>query len=208
VIHETSPGFRVRRSAWCCAAVLAVASTPLAAATVQDLRISGQWVLDRAASDDFDRKLKKLIDTEREHMRPRHRRNESEVERAVALPDEPLEPADRIRTRLEEAYRPPAALQISLGSAQVTMQAGTEPTRVFNLDETVVRIDSSGTSEVTARWSGSTLVLRSRYTDHAQRTEQFVLDRDGTLMHVTLTVNDPGSGKLELKSTYRRGEVL
>jgi hypothetical protein len=192
----------------CCAVLMLTGiSGALAATTSADQRISGHWVLDAAASDDFDGKLTKLIEVARERMRPRKTRNRTELETALTLPEDlPAEAPDRIRTRLDELLRPAVTLNIGVRDAQVEILADAGPARVFNLDETVVRMDSSGTAEISTRWSGAALVLSSRYTHHAQRTQQFAVNRAGDVLKVSLVVNDPSTGKLELTSVYRRKE--
>lgn len=198
----------IRSAALCCAALLlAGTENAAAAANPAEARINGRWVLDAAASDDFDRKLTKLIEAARERMRPRKTRNRAELETALTLPEDlPAEAPDRIRTRLDEMLRPATTLDIDVHDAQVEILADAGPARVFNLDQTVVRMDASGTAEINTRWSGAALVLSSRYTHHAQRTQQFTVNRAGDLLKVSLVVNDPSTGKLELTSAYRRKE--
>jgi hypothetical protein len=192
--------------AMCCAALVLAGTGDVLAATAQpDARINGQWVLDTAASDNFDSKLTQLIETARERMRPRKIRDRSERETALTLPEDlPAEAPDRIRGRLDEMLRPAVTLGIAAHDTQIEVLADAGPARVFNLDQSVVRMDSSGTAEISTRWSGATLVLSSRYTHHAQRTQQFTVNRGGELLKVSLIVNDPSTGKLELNSVYRR----
>jgi hypothetical protein len=197
---------RIRNIALHCTALMLASAAGVLAATAQpDTRINGQWVLDTAASDNFDGKLTQLIESARERMRPRKTRDRSERETALTLPEDlPAEAPDRIRSRLDEMLRPAVTLGIAAHDAQIEMLADAGPTRVINLDQVVVRMDSSGTAEINAHWSGTMLVLSSRYTHHAQRTQQFTVNRSGDLLKVSLLVNDPSTGKLELTSIYRR----
>src|SRR5258706_13076542 len=103
----------------CAWGTLAPNPPPLGAA------LAGQWRQDRAASDDFEAKLKSLVETQRRRMMPRHGAAGAAGSRPggdgsrdpggggdstpdgiyplIIPPDEP----DKVRTRLGDELRPP-----------------------------------------------------------------------------------------------------
>lgn len=187
------------------AAQCAVSALALAAAGGGDLRLAGHWQLERAASDDFDAKLANYARQARAKWRPPGMRRARDSRQVEPLPDElPPETADEMRDRMGDTLRPADDLQIEVYGKEVLIVADKGPTRTFTAGETVLRMDTSGTAEISTTWSGSTLTMHSKYTERARRTQQYTIDRNGDLLHVVLQVSDQMSGKLELKSTYRR----
>ena len=78
------------------------------------------------------------------------------------------------------------------------------PERRYNLQETVTRMDLSGTSTLRTSWTGTGLQVESRYTNRARSTQRYTLDRTGAVLTVSLELNEPVSGKLQVRSVYRR----
>jgi hypothetical protein len=188
-------------AAQCAVGALAVA----ASGTGGDGRLAGHWQLERAASDDFDAKLATYARQARAKWRPRGMRRPLDTNQVEPLPDElPPETADEMRDRMGETLRPADDLQIEVRGNEVLIVADKGPTRTFNPGETVLRMDTSGTAEISTTWSGPTLTMRSKYMERARRVQQYTIDRNGDLLHVVLQVDDQMTGKLELKSTYRR----
>jgi hypothetical protein len=189
-------------AAQCALGTLAVA----ASGSAGDARLGGHWQLERSASDDFDAKLATYAREARAKWRPPGGRRQSERDHVVEpLPDElPPETADEMRDRMGETLRPAEHLQIEVHDHEVQIVADKGPTRNFTPGETVLRMDTSGTAEVSTVWSGTVLTVRSKYMERARRVQQYSMDKNGELLHVTLQINDQMSGKLELKSTYRR----
>lgn len=184
----------------------AAGALALAAPAGGDMRLAGHWQLDRPASDDFDAKLGAYARQARAKWRPRGmRRQQPDSYQVDPLPDElPPETADEMRDRMGDTLRPAEDLQIEVHGNEVQIIADKGPTRSFTPGETVLRMDTSGTAEISTTWAGPTLSMRSKYMERARRVQQYTLDRSGDVLHVVLQVTDQMSGKLELKSTYRR----
>lgn len=171
------------------------------AAAATDLRIAGHWVRDAAASDNFEGKLAKLMQQRQRRFRPAPPVNNDLP--PLVMPVE--EGFDRTRLQLRETLKPADDLRLSFNGTAFEVLADDQPMRTLVLGQPVTRLDATGSSEVTAGWSGSTLEIRSRYARGATRTHRYVLDRSGELLQVTLAVSDPEIGKFELRSTYRLG---
>lgn len=177
----------------------------LAASAGGDMHLAGHWQLERSASDNFEAKLADYARQARAKWRQPGMRGRPDSKQVEPLPEElPPETADEMRDRMGETLRPADDLQIEVRGNEVRLVADKGPMRTFIPGETLLRMDTSGTAEISTTWSGSTLTMRSKYMERARRTQQYTLDRNGDLLHVVLQVTDPMSGKLELKSTYRR----
>ncbi len=198
----------VQRRARLCVAIVCAAGVAIAAAApAADVRISGDWVLDAAASDNFDTQVNGYIGASQKKERDRRRRPRmmDDVERIAGSPDDvPLEATDRTRQRLEEAFRPAAQLHIELHGDTLALRGDTMPARNYTLEQTATRMDSNGTATIGARWSGGALVIRAKFTNRAVHTQQLSLDRTGNTLKVLLQVKDPMAVPLQVASTYRR----
>ena len=211
--------FRTTLSGLLAAVLLLSAAAPARAAGKTDPRLDGVWQIDAAASDDFDARLQTMA----EQLRARRGGRRSgagdggtgrQADRGAAdgadyglpgLTDElPPESRDELRERLGETFRPPARLRIETLGDEIVMRGDTPPERRFRLLETVTRMDISGTSTISTRWSGAVLQVDSRYTNRSRSQWRYAVDRSGSVLNVTLQFSDGGLGKLELHSTYRR----
>ena len=193
---------RHRRQSWAAIALLAVAAALPAA--IGDPRLAGRWQLDPELSDDFAVRLGAVL-AERQQREQRRRPRSMAPLEVAALPDmAPPEAPDRQRDRMLETLQPARELGIRLAGQSLEMQGDANPVRSYALGQNITRMDSSGTATVTASWSGAALVIRSKYTHREQRLQQYAVDRSGDTLHVTLQLNDPQLGKLQLQSTYHR----
>jgi hypothetical protein len=178
--------------------------------------MAGNWQQDRASSDDFDRKLGPLLENQRRRMQPRHgsagvagaRRGggerdgagTDELDALVMPPEEP----NKVRARLTDDLRPPAALHITLAAEAVEITADAEPARRYLPGQSVSRIDTSGAATVSCGWDQRAFVIRARYTNRAARDWRYEVEPTGGLLRVTFNAEDPEFGKLTLLTRYRR----
>jgi hypothetical protein len=189
-------------------------SAPTLAAAKADPRLDGSWQIDTVASDNFDAKLQRMAEELR--AKRRNRRGAPggggpggaggyEPGTVPGLADElPPESRDELGDRLGETFRPPSRLHIETHGDEIVMRGDAPPERRFRLLETVTRMDTSGTSTISTRWSAATLLVESRYTNRSRSQVRYGVDRTGALLNVTLQLSDTIGGKLELHSTYRR----
>ena len=202
--------------------LLASAGTaPTLAASKADTRLDGTWQIDPNASDDFDSRLQAMAERMRARRGSRRSTAGSDgpgrgADRGGAdgaadyglIPggneELPPESRDELRDRLGETFRPPQRLRIETVGDEIVMRGDAPPERRFRLLETVTRMDVSGTSTISTRWSGAALQVDSRYTNRSRSQWRYAVDRTGAVLNVTLQYADGGGGKLELHSLYRR----
>jgi hypothetical protein len=222
--HRFAAGGRLLRAAvvllaaWAVGGCGSLATLPPPAGAA----LAGQWQRDGDASDNFEAKLKPLLETQRRRMLPRHgaaggRRGggDSSGDRdsggdvnvpgseAYALIVPPEDP-DKVRTRLGDELRPPAALLIAVDADAVAIGPDAEPTRRFLPGQTVSRIDSSGAANVDSGWEQRAFVIRAHYTNRSERSWRYEVE-DGThLLHVSFEANSPEFGRFTLQTRYRR----
>lgn len=214
-------GGRSLRAAWVLLAALAagacgtLATVPPPAGAA----LAGQWQQDSAASDNFEAKLKPLLETQRRRMLPRHgaageRRGGGSGDRdsgdvnipgseAYALIVPPEEP-DKVRSRLGDELRPPAALLIAIDGEALEIRPDSEPSRRFLPDQTVSRIDSSGAANVESGWDQQAFVIRAHYTNRSERSWRYELESGSNLLRVSFEANAPEFGHFALQTRYRR----
>jgi hypothetical protein len=199
--------------------LLAFAASPAARAEPRaDMRLAGDWQLDTRASDNFDELLGKRAEALRLKRNARHGGmrgggpggpdgGDAGVD-AHGVPmltnEPPPESRDELRERLGETYRPPEHLQIRADDDEVRMLGDTAPERIYNLQETVTRMDLSGTASLRSSWTGNGLQVESRYTNRSHSTQRFVVDRSGSVLNVSLELTEPIGGKLQVHSVYHR----
>jgi hypothetical protein len=174
--------------------------------------LAGHWALDVAVSDDFDAAVTRMLVQHQKRARARRHRQEfgadgGEIAAAgpqdvPGFPPVPDEAPDRVRSRLEEALRPPAMLSIELGAGTVSLRANEEPARHYYPGQRVGRIDVEGAARQDAGWSGAVFVVQQKYVSGARREQRYAI-QDGALI-VALEYEDPYSGELALRSVYRR----
>lgn len=201
------------------ATLLLCITTPAQAAGKADPRLDGDWQLDASASDDFEAKLATLAEALRAKQRNRRRAMDAagnpggpggygamdEFGQVPGLMQEPpSETHDELRERLGETYRPPSRLLIRSRDGEIGMLGDAPPPRRYSLDETVTRMDVSGTATLSTSWSGTSLVVAARYTNRLRSEQRYSVDKTGGVLNVTLQLIDPIAGKLQLRSTYRR----
>jgi hypothetical protein len=174
-----------------------------------DNRLTGSWRLDATASDNFEAQLTtylaQVAKLQRRPERRRDRRPPTEAEAAASLGDEiPDEPMDAQRTRLADALRPAQSLAIAFTGSVVALSADGESARSMPLDETMIRIDASGSAQVVAHAASGALTVSHRYLGSTRQTQQYLLQDQGTTLQVTLTYYERSNNKLTVRSLYRR----
>lgn len=195
------------------AGLLAAACSSLAPEPARPSDLSGRWALDPAASGDFDAAVTRMLAEHQKRMRKTQRQrlvgpDGSEIapgpDAAPGFQPVPDEPPERVRRRLNEALRPPAVLLIEVGPGTVSLKPDDEPPRVFYPGQRVGRIDTGGSAQVDAGWSGPTFVVQQKYVSGALREQRYTLQSQGKELLVSLKYTDPFSGSFELQSLYRR----
>jgi hypothetical protein len=201
-----------------------VAALPARADNRPVPQLDGDWQLDAAASDSFDEQLAKVAETMRAKMKARRGSGggmrggfpgrgpdgQGGVDAngvPMLMNEPPPESRDELGERLSETFRPPRHLQIRSDEGEVRMLGDAPPERRYNLQETVTRMDLSGTSTLRTTWTGSGLLVDSRYTNRSHSVTRYTLDRAGAVLTVSLELTEPISGKLQLRSVYRRVEA-
>ncbi len=187
--------------------------------------LAGQWQQDSAASDNFEAKLTPLLENQRHRMLPRHgavgtsgaRRGggrssgdrdangngDTASEEAYALMVPPEDP-DKVRSRLGDELRPPAALLIAIDADALQMTPDAEPMRRFLPGQSISRIDSSGAAIVDSGWDQRAFVIRAHYTNRSERSWRYELEAGTGLLRVSFEANAPEFGRFTLQTRYRR----
>lgn len=176
---------------------------PPAAAT-----LTGNWRVDPANSDDFDRKLATLLQQVHRHQQPRPPMagpptagaGPAEIDPLVMPPEDP----EKLRARLGDDLRPAAALRIALSGDGVEITRDTEPTRRFVPTQSVSRIDTSGAARLECGWDQGAFVILAKYTNRGSRSWRLEHDAASDSLRVTFEANNSEYGHLELHTLYRR----
>jgi hypothetical protein len=202
-IPRLAPAAAGKIASWCCFGVL-LSATALAA-TAPAARIAGDWVLDETASGNFDAAVAAYMADSVQRLKQRRVRRFDVVEQIAGPTDEvPPEEGARTRERLVEAFKPAASFKLSVNGQALSIVGDDGQSRSYNLEESATRMDSSGISTITARWTGAALLIRSKFTNKALHLQQLTPDKSGAVLKVTLQVKDPASAQLQLTSVYRR----
>ena len=193
--------------------------------------LSGQWQLDRTASDDADAKISQAIEQAESKLRKRladagfsqyeqnnsngaghrARRGGSASSDSAELNGEEFSQTGYIgpdfvelRRNLHQVLGSPQSLTIDVKSDDVRLAADNGPPRDYPSDDEFTRIDEYGTARIDTSWTGLTFNLRARYSSKATMSESYTADdRAGTLT-VMRHLSDPVVGKLSVRSVYRR----
>jgi hypothetical protein len=200
----------------CACTTLATNPPPLATA------LAGQWQQDSAASDNFETKLKSLLETQRRRMLPRrgtaeaagNRRGGDNSGDSGTSGDStrdgiyplliPPEDPDKVRTRLGDELRPPGALAIAINGEALELTPDAEPPRRFLPGQDVSRMDSSGTAILDSGWDQGAFVIRARYTNNSTRSWRYEVEAASGLLRVNFDANAPEFGRISLQTRYRR----
>lgn len=170
--------------------------------------MAGEWRVDTANSDDFDRKLMPLLEQVHRHELPRSAPAGQGAAGSAAIAINPLamppEDLDKLRTRLADDLRPATALRIALIDERVEISRDSDPVRQFVPGQSVSRIDSSGTARVESGWDQGAFVIRAHYTNRAARSWRFEHDTASDTLRLTFTANNSEFGHLSLQTLYRR----
>jgi hypothetical protein len=170
--------------------------------------MAGNWRVDAASSDDFDRKLAPLLQQVHRHEQPRPPMEgppatgtgQGRIDPLVMPPEEP----DKLRSRLGDDLRPAAALRIALLGDGVEITRDAEPTREFRPSQSVSRIDTSGAARLECGWDQGAFVIHAKYTTRGSRSWRLEHDAASDTLRVTFDSNNPEYGHLELHTLYRR----
>jgi hypothetical protein len=166
--------------------------------------ITGDWVIDPAASDDFDALLKQAIAAQDQKMRKRMRAplvGEHEVPPLGLLP--PEEP-ELVNQRLAEQLRPASTLKLGWLDGTLQISGDGEPARSFFPGRSASRIDVAGTGQISAGWDGDRFVVRTKYAGSELRLQGFGIDPASGRLVVTLSVKSDTLNKLDVTTRYRR----
>ena len=222
--HRFAAGGRLFRAtvvllaAWAVGSCGTLATVPPPAGAA----LAGQWQQDSDASENFEARLKPLLETQRRRMLPRHvaagsRRGGGDTSgdrdsggdvnipgsEAYALVVPPEDP-DKVRSRLGDELRPPAALLIAVDNDALEITRDAEPMRRFLPGQDVSRIDSSGAANVGSGWDQRAFVIRAHYTDRSERSWRYELEAGTHLLRVSFEANAPEFGRFTLQTRYRR----
>ena len=183
--------------------------------------LAGNWQLDARSSDDFDRKLGPLLEIQRHRMQPRRgamgsgatRRGGGGGEgdegggaegREIDVLTMPPEEPDKVRARLADDLRPPAALRIGIDGEALEITAEGEPTRRYQPGQDISRLDTSGALTVASGWDQRAFVIRARYTNKSTRIWHYEIEPATGMLRLNFEANDAEFGKLTLQTHYRR----
>lgn len=169
--------------------------------------MAGDWRVDAASSDDFDRKLVPLLQQARMHDQPRGAPGGGQPGTTTGTIEPlgmPTEDPEKLRSRLGDDLRPAAQLRIKLTDGGVEITRDTEPTRQFFPGQKVSRIDTSGAASVESGWDQRAFVIRAHYTTRGTRSWRLEHDAVTDTLRVTFQANNPEFGHLELHTLYRR----
>lgn len=190
---------------------LALLACVAAAATgTADARLAGNWRLDAAGSDDFGAQLARFVAASERDWQRRMRARERDLpppgqDTGIVLDDEaPPEPTDSLRMRLTEALQPPSQLTIALNDGSVDLDSAENGKRRLPLNEKMIRVDASGSAEITARLAGRSLTVDYRYLSRARQTQVYSVGSTADTLQTTVTYSERNGGKLVVKSLYRR----
>jgi hypothetical protein len=197
----------------------------------QSPRLSGQWQLDRTASDDADAKISEAIEQAESKLRKRlaeagfsqydqnsgngggHRARHggSGNSDSTELNGEEFSQTGFIgpdfaalRRNLHQALGSPQSLTIDVKPDAVRLAADNGPPRDYPSGDEFTRIDEYGTAHIDTSWSGPTFNLRARYSSKATMSESYTADDRTDTLTVMRHLTDPVVGKLSVRSVYRR----
>jgi hypothetical protein len=215
-----------------CAPLFAAGLTACETATTApaDTHVAGSWQLDKAASDDPEATISKIMSAAESKLHQRLARSGYGPEAAAgsssssgdSAPDAPDysfdTPGDRyggpgrvgpdfrgLRVRLRQALLPPTQLRLEVQGDLVTISADQLPARDYRLGERISRFDVYGAAIITATWAHDAFVIKSNYTSHASRSDTYQVDAATGALTLTQQITDPTVGRIILHSVYRRG---
>ena len=189
-----------------------------------DSHLSGDWQLDRSASDDPDASIAKAMNAAESKLRHRLAKygygpdQGTGPDNSADAPDYSFDtPGDRyggpglvgpdfrgLRARLRQALIPPRALHLDIQDEIVAIGADQLPPRAYRLGEKLSRFDEYGTAIITPTFSREQFVLKSNYTSHALRIDTYEVNPANGLLTLTEQFTDPIVGRIVLHSVYRR----
>jgi hypothetical protein len=211
-----------------CALSLGAASCTTTTAPL-DPHLTGQWQLDKSASDDANVKIEAAIDLAESKLRKRlsnagysqydqpqpngaHRSHGpgNDPSAGAGLNGEEFSQTgyigpdfNALRRNLQRVLGSPATLRIDVKPDDVRIAGDGNPPRDYPPDDNFTRIDEYGTARIDTKWSGVTFDLRSRYDNKATLTERYSADERAGTLTVMRHLVDPVAGKLTVRAVYR-----
>jgi hypothetical protein len=209
-----------------CALSLGTGSCTTTSSAPSDPHLTGQWRLDKSASDDADAKIEAAIDMAESKLRRRlanagfsqydqpnsaHRAhgggNDSNAG-AGLNGDEYSQTGyigpdfNALRRNLQRVLDSPTTLDIDVKPDDVRIAGDGNPARDYPPDDDFTRIDEYGAARISTRWSGITFNLRARYDSHATLTESYSANQRAGTLTVLRHLSDPVAGKLTVRAVY------
>jgi len=210
-----------------------ICSCATTSAPPQDVHLSGQWHLDKAASDDPEAKIEVAVDLAESKLRKklagagydqygsdsppvgnggrRSRGGAGGSGGGAALNGDEFTQTGFIapdyvdlHRRLKLVLNAPQVLTIDVQPDFVRLTGDDVPAREYPSDDQFTRMDEYGTARIDTKWSGPTFELRARYSSHASVTERYTADASASTLNVTRKLNDPEAGKISVHSVYRK----
>jgi hypothetical protein len=190
--------------------------------------LSGQWQLDKAASDDANAKISQAIDAAESKLRKRlsdagfsqydssggnggHRSHRGDSSGGPELNGDEFTQTGfiapdfaELRRNLRQVLGSPQSLTIEVKPDDVRLAGDNAPARDYPPDDEFTRIDEYGTARIDTSWTGMTFTLRARYSSKATVTESYTADERAGTLTVMRHLTDPVVGKLTVRAVYRR----
>jgi hypothetical protein len=211
-----------------CALSLGIASCTTNSSAPSDPHLTGQWQLDKSASDDANAKIEAAIDAAESKLRKRlanagfsqydqpsgPRRGHgpgNDTNSGAALNGEEYSQTgyigpdfNALRHNLQRILGSAKTLTIDVKPDDVRIAGDGGPPRDYPPDDSFTRIDEYGTARIDTSWKGATFDLRSRYDSKATLTESYSADERAGTLTVMRHLTDPVAGKLTVRAVYRR----
>ncbi|HWW21305.1 MAG TPA: hypothetical protein VNZ06_10905 [Steroidobacteraceae bacterium] len=195
-----------------------------------DPHLTGQWRLDKSASDDADAKISVAVDAAESKLRRRlanagysqyeqpagGRRHGGNAggggasSNGAGLNGEEFSQTgyigpdfNALRRNLQRVLASPTTLRIDVKPDDVRIAGDDNPPRDYPPDDEFTRIDEYGTARIDTSWSGTTFNLKLRYESHATVRESYSTDMHTDTLTITRTLSDPVAGKISVRSLYR-----
>jgi hypothetical protein len=177
-------------------------------------QLCGSWVLDESLTEPVE----PAVDAAMERYRvPRQNGPRIAGTGEWIAPEGDAAPADAppaagsqrlpgLREQLMTALAPPPSLAFSTSGKQILLRAGTNPERRIFPGEPRSRVDSRGTSRISADWKKGVLALTEDFGGSYRNAESYVVQPDGTLQ-LALVLDRPGVKQVRLRAVYRRVEA-
>lgn len=210
---------------------LGTASCTTTSIAPSDPHLTGQWRLDKSASEDADARISAAIDAAESRLRKRlsnagysqydqqpgggrrrdHSGGNGDTGNGTGLNGEEFSQTGYIgpdfnglRRNLHRVLGSPDLLTIEVKPEDVRIAGDGSPPRDYPPDDDFIRIDEYGTAHINTGWSGTTFRLKMRYESHATVTESYSADPRANTLTVVRYLSDPVAGKITVRAVYRQ----